>query len=95
MDTKDKVETIFKKSFLFNVISNESNNIKSKRILNITILRKKYYAFYVFSESVKNKSLNIAKNAFQIFAKMLKLINNNLSKIVNVITDIYSLKQDT
>lgn len=62
MDIKDKIKIILKESFLLNVIGNESNNVKKKQILNMTILIKNYYLFYVFSKSRKNKSLNTIKN---------------------------------
>lgn len=64
MDTKDKVETILKKSLLLNIISNKSNNMKYKQILNTTLFIKNYCIFYTFSESVKDKHLDAAKNAY-------------------------------
>lgn len=60
----DIKKTILKKSFLFNIISNKNNNIKSEQILNITILIKNYHTFYLFSEFVKDKYLNIIKKTF-------------------------------
>lgn len=63
IDTKDKVKTLFKESFLLNFISNESDNIKGKRILNMTIFTKDYHTFYVFSKSAENKPLNTTENS--------------------------------
>lgn len=64
INIKNKIKTIFKKSFLFNVISNESNNIKDKQILNMTILIKNHYVFYIFLKFTKDKCLDTAQNAY-------------------------------
>ena len=45
MDTKDKVETILKENSLLNVISDESDNVKGERILNMTVLTKDHHEF--------------------------------------------------
>ncbi len=51
MDTKNKIETILKESSLLNIISDEGDNVKGERILNMTVLTKDHHAFYAFSES--------------------------------------------
>lgn len=64
MDTKDKIVIILKKNSLFNVITDKSNNEKSKRILNMIIFVKDYYTFYIFSKSAEDELLDIAKNIY-------------------------------
>lgn len=64
MDIKDKIRSIFKENFLFNIISNKSDNVKNKQILNMTILTKNYYAVYIFSEFIRDKYLDAAKNTY-------------------------------
>lgn len=95
MDTKDKVETILKESPLLNVISDESDNVKGERILNMTILTKDHHAFYAFSESVGDKRLDAAKNARWMLAKMLELTGGDLGKIYSVTIDTCSLERAT
>lgn len=75
--TKEKVETILKKSSLLNVINNKSNNVKNKQILNMTIFTKNHYAFYIFLKSVGDKHLDTSKNTCSILAKMLELTGDN------------------
>ena len=53
--TKNKINTIFKKSFLLNIINDESNNMKSKRIFNIIVFTKNHKTFYAYSESAIDK----------------------------------------
>lgn len=62
INTKIKIKSIFKENFLFNIISNKSNNIKNKQILNIIIFTKNHYIFSLFLKYKKYKYLNIAKN---------------------------------
>lgn len=64
MDIKDKIKTIFKKSLLFNIIGDESNNIKGKQIFNMIVLTKNYYIFYIFSKLVFNKYFDVAKDVY-------------------------------
>ena len=95
MDTKDKVETILKESLLLNVISDKSDNVKGKRILNMTVLTKDHHAFYAFSESAGDKHLDAAKNACWMLAKMLELTGGDLGQIHSVTIDTCSLEQAT
>lgn len=95
MDTKDKVETILKESPLLNVISDESDNVKGERILNMTVLTKDHHAFYAFSESAGDKRLDAAENARWMLAKMLELTGGDLGKIHSVTTDTCSLERAT
>ena len=95
MDTKDKVETILKESLLLNVISDENDNVKDERILNMTILTKDHHPFYAFSESAGDKRLDAAENGRWILAKMLELTGGDLGKIHSVTTDTCSLERAT
>ncbi len=95
MDTKDKVETILKESSLLNVISDESDNLKSERILNMTVLTKDHHAFFAFSESAGDKRLGTAENARWMLAKMLELTGGDLGQIHIVTTDTCSLERAT
>lgn len=91
--TKDKFETILKENFLLNIICDESDNVKKKQILNMTVFIKDHYAFYIFSEFAEDKRLDAAKNACWILAKMLELTVGNLGKIQSITTDTCSLKR--
>lgn len=62
IDIEDKIETIPKKIFLLNVISDQSNNMKDKQILNMTISTKDHHVFYTLLESAKDKHLDVSKN---------------------------------
>lgn len=95
MDTKDKVGTILKESPLLNVISDESDNLKGERILNMTVLTKDHHAFDAFSESAGDKRLDAAENARWMLAKMLELTGGDLGKIHSVTTDTCSLERAT
>lgn len=50
---KDKINTIFKKNSLLNIINDKKNNIKSKLIFYIIVLIKYHYTFYIFSNLYK------------------------------------------
>lgn len=52
LDIKNKVDTILKKSFLLNIISNQNDNVKGKQIFNMTVLIKNCYTFDAFSKFV-------------------------------------------
>lgn len=67
--------------------------MKRKQILNMTILIKNHYAFYIFSKLAEDKDFNIAKNTCQIPTKIDNSIDNDLSKIYNVINNTCNLKQ--
>ncbi len=95
IDTKKKVETILKESFLLNVISDASDNMKSERILNMTVPTKDHHVFYELSESVEDKRLDAAENTRWMLAKILELTSGDLGKIHSVTTDTCSLEQAT
>ena len=78
---KTKSRLFLKKSPLLNVISNESNNVKCERILNMNVLTKDHHTFYAFSESAGDKCLDAAEKARWMLAKMLELTGGDLGKI--------------
>lgn len=95
LDTKDKFNTILKESPLLNIISDENNNVKSERILNMTVLTKNLHAFYDFSESAGDRQLDATENVRWMLAKMLELTGSDLRKIHSVTTDICNLERAT
>ena len=53
--TKEEVTKVLEASLLLNIVCNKNDNIKGKRILNMTVLTKKHNAFYAFSKLIKDQ----------------------------------------